>query len=683
MKLDQANITPGCLVEYLHDNQPLLGFVQEEQGRQLRVLNHNKRQVKLTLSRVLPWVGPKLSTQLSRSEILDAINAHDQKRRKIQAEIDSAELWELTMGEISEGTANWFAGLLWNTPDEDQVAAVGRAMLENKALFKFQPPCFKVFDPETVQAKLAEQESLRKKRLLLAHGQSFFQALLEKAWKEDAAELPELPPEVASELSRILLSGIRDPEDPEFVSVWKVLRKGLPDDPHLPLLLAQAWDLLPKHYNYLLDQAGYNWGDAWAEGFEQEIEQQIRTVQAQREEDEDLNLISIDSKSTRDIDDAFTIEPSPRGFVLKLGLACPVMGWDFGSKLDQRVFQRMSSLYLPEGTSHMLPEKLGTGFFSLHAGTSKPILLFTAELDQEGQLLDMEFRTTRTTVAANKTYDQAEQELEHGDNPVLNQALELAGKLREQRIKNGAVIIEQEDPSIVLGARDDDFEVLLQAAETHPGAQLIVSELMILANQAVAEWAIAKDLPLIYRTQDIALPGDRAGVWQDPVDIYHLIRELSSAKIDTAPRPHSSLGVSSYAPVTSPLRRYVDFMNMAQVHSLLSGNRPLWSKEELEAKLPYLTARMQAVTNIQRSRTKYWKLLYFQRHCKVQHWSGVVVGINDKRITLSLPESQIMIQGHRNIFNEKTGLGDRYTLKLGKVNPLQDEIKIMDAWEES
>ncbi|MFW6055454.1 MAG: RNB domain-containing ribonuclease, partial [Thermodesulfobacteriota bacterium] len=495
MKLDRANITPGCLVEYLHDNQTLLGFVQEEQGRQFRVLNHNKRQVKLTLARVLPWVGPKLSMQISRSEILEALNVHNQTRQRIQTEIDPMELWELTRDEVLEGTADWFAGLLWNYPDEDRIAAVGRTMLENKAFFKFQPPSFKVFDPETVQAKLSEQESLRKKRLLLAHGQSFFQALLKRDCQDDCAALPELPPEVAAELSRVLLSGIKDPENQEFLSLWKVLRKGLPDDPHLPLLLAQAWNILPSHYNYLLDQAGYDWGDTWAEEFEEEIEQLIRTVKASPKEDEELKLISIDSESTRDIDDAFSVEPSPRGFVLKLGLACPVIGWDFGSRLDQRVFQRMSSLYLPEGSSHMLPEKLGTGFFSLHAGRSRPILLFTAELDQEGKLLDVELRTTWTTIAANKTYDQVEKELDQEHNPVLNLALELAAKLRQQRIENGAVIIEQEDPDILLKAGDDDFEIFLQSPETHPGAQLIVSEFMILANQAVAEWAIAKDLP--------------------------------------------------------------------------------------------------------------------------------------------------------------------------------------------
>lgn len=683
MKLDQQTIPPGSLVEYLHDNQPLLGFIQEEQGRQFRVLNTNKRQVKLTLSRVLPWVGPKMPPDISRSAILEALDRHNQKRQMIQAEINVPELWELAAEEVSEGSADWFAGLLFNTPDEDQIAAVGRAMLEHKAHFKFQPPGFKVFDPETVRVKLVEEEATRKKRLLLSHGQSFFQALWERAQKHDVAPLPELPRETARDLQEVLLTGISDPDDREFVSAWKVLRKGLPDDPHLPLYLAQAWNLVPNHYNYLLVQAGYQWGDGWTEKHETEIQKQIQEVEGLRDQDERLELISIDSKSTTDIDDAFTVQDSPAGFFLQLGLACPVLGWDFGSKLDQKVFERMSSLYLPEGSSHMLPEKLGTGFFSLHAGTSRPVLLFEAELDQGGTLLNMGLRLTWTRVSENKTYDQVETELDRGDNQMLEKALELARKTREQRIRNGAVIIEQEDPRIQLLPTDNDYEISLTAPESHPRAQLIVSEFMILANQAIACWAIDNNLPLIFRTQDLTLPPDRAGVWQDPVDIHHLIRELSSAKVETTPRPHSSLGVSSYASITSPLRRYPDFMNMAQVLARLEHGKPLWTKADLEAKQPYLTARLQAVTNIQRSRTRYWKLLYFQRHCKSRDWSGVVVGINDQRITLSLPAEQLLIQGQKSMFNEKTSLGDRYTLKLGKVNPLHNDIKILDAWEES
>ncbi len=677
------SITPGTLVEYIHDNQPLLGFVQEEQGRQFRILNSNKRQVKLSLPRILPWVGPKFSSDLSRSETLEKLQHHQSKRQEIQESIDPSSIWEISAEEVSEGTVEWFADLLWNDPSEDQIAALGRTLLENKALFKFQSPNFKIFDAETVQIKLAEQEAQKKKRALLAQGQSFIHALWKKMQADDPAPLPELPADIEAELKSVLLSGIRDPEDRDFLTTWKILSKGLPDDPHLPLLLAQAWGLLPRHYNFLLDQADYEWGDAWSKDFTRSIETQIQTVQQLQEPPESLDLISIDSPSTSDIDDAFTVQDTPEGYRLILALACPVVAWEFGSSLDQKVLQRISSLYLPEGSAHMLPQKLGTDVFSLHARELKPALLFEARLDAGGRLLNMDFRTAWIRIRENKTYAQVEEELNAGCEPVLDLGLKLAEKRREQRIKNGAVIIEQDEPEVRLEPLSDDYTVSIREPGRYDRAQLIVSEFMILANYAASRWAMDRDLALLFRTQNITLPSDRAGIWKDPVDIYHLIRELSSAKINTDPKPHASLGVSSYAPITSPLRRYPDFLNIAQIQAQLRTNSPLWSKEELEAKLPYLSVRLQAVTHVQRNRSRYWKLLYFQRHCKLRTWPGIVVGINDKQVTLSLPAEQMLVSGPKKIFNEKIALGDRYTLKLGKISPFHDEIKIVNAWEES
>ena len=64
-------------------------------------------------------------------------------------------------------------------------------------------------------------------------------------------------------------------------------------------------------------------------------------------------------------------------------------------------------------------------------------------------------------------------------------------------------------------------------------------------------------------------------------------------------------------------------------------------------------------------------------------WTGIVVGVNEKQVLFSLPREQLLVSGPRKIFNEKIALGDRYTLKLGKINPYHDEIKIVNAWEES
>ncbi len=674
----------GSLVEYLQDNQPVIGYVQEDSSKQLRVLNINKRLVKLSSARLLPWVGPTLASELSRQDILEALQQHQQRREQLKDSIDPLEIWELAQDEVRDAQVEWFAGLIWQDPDVDHVAALGRAMLRCKTHFKFQPPRFIVFDRERVEAKQAAQEEERQRRELLNEGQPFLKALWEMHRQGQALDLPPLSPGTQESLKHLLKLGVADPEDQAFLEVWKDLRRGLPDDPHLPLILSQAWGLLPKHHNHHLDQAGYAWGDCWSLEHQDEIDRIIHHVSEAGAEPAGLKLISIDSPSTRDIDDAFVLQPiSPDELQLTLALACPVLGWEFGSDLDKAVAHRASSLYLPEGTSHMLPEVLGTDLFSLVQDENRPALLVDIRLNSSGQVVQTGVRFNWVRLEQNMTYEQVEDILNSGDKSHhLQTALDLATRLREQRIESGAVILEQNDPSITLEPEEDDVRIHLSPAEVHPKAQLIVSEFMILANSAVADWAQSEGIPLVHRTQNIALPQKHAGIWEDPVDLFRIFRDMSSSRLDTTPKPHASLGLTRYAPVTSPLRRYPDFLNLAQLFHWSRTAQPKLSAAQLEALLPFLSARGQAVTQIQRFRVRYWKLLYLKRYCKIKIWHGILVADNGTMVTVSLPEEQLFVRGEKKLFGEKLTPGQRYQLRLGKIDPLNNDIHIIKAWEE-
>jgi exoribonuclease-2 len=674
---------PGCLVEFLQDNQPVLAWVQQEQGSSLKVLSINKRDQKVPLSRILPWTGPVYPADSSRSEALELLRQHNERRRTIFQDIDAREIWELTCDEIREGRIEWFAGLLWQEPDVDHLAALGQALLQLKTHFKFQPPVFKVYDSETVTRRLAEMEAARRRHRFISHGQVFFKSLWEQVRKGgSAAHIEEPPDDVADELKRILLSGVSDPEDREFQDLWNDLSPELPNKPHLPLILAQAWGVLPPHHNYLLDQAAYAWGDEWSSAFAREISEQEAAFERLEQPPEPLSLMSIDSSTTRDIDDAFCLSwGAETGYHLRLALACPVLTWPFGSALDREVAHRASSLYLPEGSSHMLPEALGTRLFSLHAGLNRPVLLVDLRLDSNGQVQQTELRPTWTAVDKNTTYSQVENELDIGRGSAeLQHALALADRLRARRLQNGAVIMEQEEPAVRVLPGQEDVEVQLDTPSTHPKAQLVVSEFMILANQAVSEWASQRGIPLVHRTQKINLSPGCSGVWRDPVDIFRIMQEMSSSRLDITPGRHTSLGLDGYAPITSPLRRYIDFLNMHQIVSALHSGTPARSAEELERSMPELSSRLQAATQIQRSRTRYWKLLYLKRWCKVLSWTGILVGENGQSVTLSLPREQLFVRAPTRLFESKRHLGQRYQLRLGHIDPLNNEIKIQSAW---
>ncbi|MFW6243835.1 MAG: ribonuclease II, partial [Desulfovibrionales bacterium] len=221
------HVAPGCIVEYLHSGQPLLGWIVEAQPSRVRLININKREMKLPHSRLLPWPGPCCRPDASRQDMLDIMERHAERRETLAGQIQPLEIWELAQGELSQATADWFANLLWSDPDVDQIAAMGRALLRAKTHFKFSPPSFEVYPEETVQARLDMQEANRHAEMLVGHGTAFFKALWERYTKGGGKCLPELPKEVAAELRELLLTRISKPEDKESEKVWKQLRRGL------------------------------------------------------------------------------------------------------------------------------------------------------------------------------------------------------------------------------------------------------------------------------------------------------------------------------------------------------------------------------------------------------------------------------------------------------------------------
>ncbi|MFP4071291.1 MAG: ribonuclease catalytic domain-containing protein [Desulfovibrionales bacterium] len=674
---------PGSIIEYLHSNTPVIAWVQDVQPNRLKVLTAGNREGKLSINRVLPWIGPHHPESFTRQQIQETLRAHQTERATISAGIDPLELWELAQGEMDSAEAEWFAGLLWENPGPDQVAAMGHVLLQTKTHFKFQPPHFIIHPKEKVDALLHQMEMERRTEAFVAAGSQLFHDLLAGREKErlKALEIEENP-EMAADLKALLMTMIADPADTEASSLFAKMTKGMPEDPHLPLILAQTWGIVPEHYNFLLDRAGYECTDTWAEPHSPQIETILKRFDRDAAAPRELNLVSIDSPTTRDIDDAYALQRREGGYRLFLALACPVLHWDFGSELDKAVESRVQSLYLPDGTCHMLPEALGTDRYSLVQGESRPALLLTMDLDEEGRLTRILPSVEWVRIIRNATYDEVEQSLAHPETSPHGLGLELAGKLRKRRVEGGAVILEQPDPDILLTGAGADTSVEIKSCPPYPRAQLLVSELMILANSAIAGWAAEEGVPLLYRTQNIAASRKMSGVWTQPEEIFQAIRFLAPTILETDPKPHCSLGARAYAPVSSPLRRYIDFINVAQVVAAVQTGTPRYSREELESRLSYLSSRLEAVGQVQRFRPRYWKLVYFKQQGKHRFWPAVVVDAGGFLVTLSLFEQQILVRAPKSLFGNGAQIGERYCLTLGRIKPLHNEISIITVREE-
>lgn len=691
----------GCIVEFMQGNSPVQAWVVEEHSGQLRLYTVNKRETKLSATRILPWAGPQYSSSASRQEMQEKLTQHKQERERIAAEADLAQLWELAQGEVTQADATWFAELLWPEPNIDAVAGLGAAMLSRKTHFKFSPPAFEVYTAEQVAARLERQEKEEKQHETVGIGAEFFKRLYEAAKLRKEID-PALAPEgeVAERLKNILLERIADPEAHDPDGIWKLLSKEIAgksgaDEPFLPLLLATSWGILPEHHNYWLDRADYDPTDEWVQPHAAAIaEITAKVAAATVESGIGSGYVSIDPASTKDWDDAAAIEKTATGYKLSIALACPAAFWPFSSPLDSAVLRRATSLYLPEAELFMIPPALCLDVFSLQAGKCKPALLVDMLLDAEGAVQEVTPRFEWIKISANLTHDATEKALngEPDESTLpylasLQHFLELANILQKRRIEAGAAITDRVDPKISLWqGNDGKTQVHLSTGTPLPLCQLIVGEVMILANNKLAAWGAERGIPLIYRTQNVKLPKEFAGVWSKPEDISRILRALPPAQLELEPKPHAGVGMEVYSSFTAPMRRYPDLLNEAQVLSYLQTGAPCFNYDQMKGILPLLSVRLDASGQVQRFRPRYWKLVYFQQQeqknkASRPYYSGTISDVGGAYLMVSLDGYQLAVRGAKNLLDEPYA-GQKVQVRLGKINPLRNEIVAVELVED-
>ncbi len=684
----------GCIVEFMEANAPQIAIVLEEQGGKLRVLLPNRREMRTNTNRLLPWSGPIYSdTQCGRDSLIKILQTHKENRQSIATDIEALSMWDLAQGEVESATAKWFAELFVESPNIDTIAAYGHVLLQCKSHFKFHSPNFEVYSAEIVEQRLAAQEESKRRESLITGGAEFFRLLWDVCNNKSS-----LPPktdkrwpdaDVLEFLENLLRKRIADPETNDDDTIWRMLVKGLADVAHLPLQLAMAWGIVPLHYNYWLDRADYEASDTWGEEFAKDIQDIVQTVQKHDKPTTSLPFISIDNASTRDIDDAFFMQELGDGALrLHLALACPALLWPFDSELDRAVMRRATSIYLPEDTYHMLPQLLGIDILSLVESTVRPALCITCDMDADGQIITCEPSIEWVKIEANLCYDHCEMVLNGAKaSPAYAYAsqLELGYRLaalrQRKRIADGAVIMDKPDNKIVLQGAGSETKVTIEEQGSNVKSQMLVAEMMILASTAIAKWGQERNIALLYRTQDVAIPREYAGVWSEAHLMARIMRSLIPSSLELQPRRHAGLGISAYAPITSPLRRYPDLVNEAQIVHMLLHDSPRYDAQSLEQMLMQLNLRLDAASQVQRFRPRYWRLLYVRQHGDKTWWDAVVTEENDNFAFISLPHVQILVRGKRNLFSERACPGQEVKVRLGKVNPLYNEISILEVMD--
>jgi ribonuclease R len=314
--------------------------------------------------------------------------------------------------------------------------------------------------------------------------------------------------------------------------------------------------------------------------------------------------VTIDPSDARDHDDALWAERmKDGGYRVLIAIADVAHYVRPGSAIDQEAFERGCSIYLPDRAIPMLPAELSSNLASLVPGKDRLTMAVMVELGPSGGVHTYELIEGVMRSRARITYDGAARALGFSKEPAREKAAEahletlevlseLADILRKRRTKRGSLNFDLPEPRIKFEeSTGEPIDVYRQKGD--PGikrAYGIVEEMMLLANEVVAEDLHSRRMPAVYRvhgTPDedkllkVCEMAHALGEKLDPDDAvvpkklakfvrriegkpnastihYLLLRAMQQAQYDTKCTGHFALAAKYYCHFTSPIRRYPD-----------------------------------------------------------------------------------------------------------------------------
>lgn len=346
-------------------------------------------------------------------------------------------------------------------------------------------------------------------------------------------------------------------------------------------------------------------------------------------------VYSLDDIGTTEVDDAFSLRRVADD-ELRIGIhiAAPALGFGPGSALDAIARERLSTVYMPGQKITMLPQDV-IERFSLDAGEDRPaVSIYFNVSAHDFSIRGHHSRLERVRVAKN---------LRHAEYAALDEllaigasaGLEYEGELATLWRFANALEAKRGKPSVNAGLVDYNFSVENERVRIVPrkrGAPLdkLVSELMILANSTWGGLLAERDVAALYRVQS-----------------------SGKVRMSVHGETHEGLGVSCYAWMSSPLRRYVDLINQWQLAASLSGRRAPFARnsDTLLSALRAFEVVYARYDEHQREMERYWCLRWLLQEGVTVSEAGVVrenlVRLDGLPLIVRVPSLPELIPGAR------------------------------------
>jgi exoribonuclease-2 len=391
-----------------------------------------------------------------------------------------------------------------------------------------------------------------------------------------------------------------------------------------------------------------------------------------------LKVYTIDDESTREIDDGLSLEYLADGSQrLWIHIADPSRWLIPGDELDLEARRRTTTLYLPTGMIPMFPSELATGPMSLIQGQICCALSFGIILDPTGAIQDYSINTSLIKSTYRLTYEDVDEMLELGvqAESELEAIAQWAKRRQVWRHSQGAISIHMPESSIKVSDDEITIEVLHDSL-----ARQLVAEMMILTGEVAARYGQAQNLPLPFRSQpQPELPSEEELLQlpAGPVRSCAIRRCMPRSEMSTTPARHASLGLDTYAQVTSPIRRYSDLLAHFQIKAHLRGEPLPFSIEEMKELTMSISSAAYEATLVERQTNKYWALEFLRRNTD-EIWHALMLRWLREHESLGLVLLEDLGIELPMRFTRPISPGDRLELKVNHADPRHEIVHFQE-----
>ena len=448
-----------------------------------------------------------------------------------------------------------------------------------------------------------------------------------------------------------------------------------------------------------------------------------------------IPIFTIDSAETKDIDDAISLQKLENGgYELGVHIADVSHYVRPGSALDNEAYERATSIYYADKVIPMLPTQLSNGICSLNPQEDRLAFSALMRLDEDGGLVEYDFRKTviRSRVKGvyseiNQILDGTAEEAIHkkydGLEPILHQMKALADRLARRRSQRGSLDLESTEAKILIGEDGRVQDIVPRQSGVSEG---MIEEFMLVANEAAASFGLARELPFLFRIHEdpsaeklealaellkvLGLDTVRIKPGVQPSELQavlkavkgtdmqmlvnsQLLRSMAKARYSEVNKGHFGLVLQKYSHFTSPIRRYPDLA----IHRIMSESLKGTAAQEMQrrfgrfvqdAAVHSSTAEQRAMS-VERSCEDCYKAEYMSSHLG-ESYEGMVSGVIERGIFVELPntvEGMIRISempghfeydGKIEVKDKDSGrrfrIGDRIRIKVARTDVSSGEI---------